>query len=377
MKAHHHHPDAAHHARHSSAEADGAVGKQPLVQDDDDPVATAAGHKHGPHFYKHRVDQFVTDLFETKVRAIDNFSPALAASEKPPSNLVGDALSFAIKAAAGPFVDALALGAIARAAIKEAIPTFAGKVGQGFARETSGNDKVSVADFATAYGHAIKEQRAIVSHQLKSQIHDAKDGKRVVHALGGHVVSGELFLNPEQVKHLNKQTQRETLDAWTVAMQKKGDSKPDPQGYSDPSTGQLHLDGLTLHLDGTIQSGGVARMEKVGDAAANLNGKRRLKDIKAQRTMNVRWEYDGSGGFGMSISASGHLATDEFGYDDKTAVASFYQQKSLFPGPDGKTYKATINAAYPLGLHRIWNHIKGKTPHELGFRIDGDKKKDD
>jgi hypothetical protein len=376
VKAHDHHSDAAHHAHRPSAEADAAVGKRPLVQDDDDddPVATAAGHKHNAHFYKERVDQFVADLYNTKVRAIDNFSHALVKSGKPPPNLLGDALSFAIKAAAGPLVDALAIGGIAAAAIKEAIPLFAGRVGRSVAAGTSGDDAVAVASFATAYGHAINEHRATVSHQLKSKIHDAKDGKHVVHALGGHVVSGHLFLSPGQVGNLNDQTQRESLDAWTVAMQKAGDAKPNnTQGFSDPSTGQLHLDGLTLFLNGHLDSRGVARMEKVGDAAANLNGERKLKDIKAQRTMNVRWDYpDGSGGFGMSISASGHLAEDEFHHDDQTAAASFYLEKSLFPGPDGKTHEATIKSNYPKGLHKIWNLINDKTPHELNFKIQGD-----
>lgn len=377
MKAHDHHHDAAHHAKHPAAEADAAVGKQPLVQDDDDdPVATAAGHHkhHTAHFYKTRVDQFVGDLFNTKVRAIDNFSNALVKSGKPPSNLLGSALTFAIGAAAGPFVDSLALGVIAAAALKEAIPRFAGAVGKSVAGATSGNNAVAVATFATTYGHAINEHRAIVSHQLKSKIHDAKDGKHVVDALGGKVVSGHLFLSGGQVSRLNDQTQRETLDAWTVAMQKLGDSKPNnTQGYSDPSTGQLHLDGLTLFLNGHIDSRGVARMEKVGDAAANLDGDRKLKDIKAQRTMNVRWDYpDGSGGFGMSISASGRLADDEFGHDDKTAAASFYLEKSLFPGPGGKTHEAAINSNYTNGLHKIWNNIKNKTPHELNFKIEGD-----
>jgi hypothetical protein len=376
VKAHDHHHDAAHHTHRPSAEADGAVGKQPLVQDDDDPVATAAGHHkhHTAHFYKTRVDQFVGDLFNTKVRAIDNFSSALVKSGKPPHNLLGDAVAFAIGAAAGPFVDSLALGVIAAAAVKEAIPRFAGAVGKSLAGATSGNNAVAVATFATAYGHAINEHRAVVSHQLKSKIHDAKDGKHVVHALGGEVRGGHLFLNGGQVSRLNDQTQRETLDAWTVAMQKLGDSKPNnTQGYSDPSTGQLHLDGLTLFLNGHLDSRGVARMEKVGDAAANLNGDRKLKDIKAQRTMNVRWDYpDGSGGFGMSISASGHLADDEFGHDDQTAAASFYLEKSLFPGPDGKTHEATIKSDYKKGLHKIWNIIHDKTPHQLNFKIQGD-----
>jgi hypothetical protein len=157
-------------------------------------------------------------------------------------------------------------------------------------------------------------------------------------------------------------------------MQKAGDKKDNgKQGYSDPSTGQLHLDGITLLLSGNYRSGGVARMEGVGDAAANLDGDRKLKDIKVQRTMNIRWDYpDGSGGFGLSISASGHMADDEFGHDDKTAAASFYLEKSLFPGPDGKTHEAAIKANYKNGLHKIWNLIKDKSPHELRFRVDGD-----
>lgn len=374
MKAHDHHPDAAHHAKHPSAEADGAVGKQPLVQDDDDPVATAAGQKHNAHFYKTRVDQFVGDLFNTKVRAIDNFSTALAKSGSPPHNLLGDAVAFAIGAAAGPFVDSLALGVLAAAAVKEAIPRFAGAVGKTIGGGSSNASPVAVATFATLYGHAINEHRSIVSHQLKTKIHDAKSGKQVVHSLGGEVSGGHLYLTNGQAGSLNAQTQRETLDAWTVAMQKLGDSKPNnTQGYSDPSTGQLHLDGLTLFLNGHLDSRGVARMEKVGDAAANLDGDRKLKDIKVQRTMNVRWDYpDGTGGFGMSISASGRLADDEFGHDDKTAAASFYLEKSLFPGPDGKTHEAAINANYKKGLHKVWNIIHDKTPHQLNFKIQGD-----
>lgn len=374
MKAHDHHPDAAHHTPRPSAETDGAVGKQPLVQDDDDPVATAAGHKHNAHFYKARVDQFVGDLFNTKVRAIDNFSHSLVKSGSPPHNLLGDAVAFAIGAAAGPFVDSLALGVIAAAAVKEAIPHFAGAVGKSIGGGSSNANPVEVATFATLYGHAINEHRSIVSHQLKTKIHDAKSGKHVTQALGGEVVGGHLYLTNGQAGSLNGQTQRETLDAWTVAMQKAGDKKDHgQQGYSDPSTGQLHLDGLTLLLSGNYRSGGVARMEGVGDAAANLNGDRKLKDIKAQRTINVRWDYpDGSGGFGMNISASGHMAEDELGHDDKTAAASFYLEKSLFPGPGGGTHEATIKSNYQNGLNKIWSLIHDKTPHQLNFKIQGD-----
>jgi hypothetical protein len=380
VKAHDHHPDAAHHAKQPSAEADGAVGKQPLVQDDDDdPVATAAGHHkhHTANFYKTRVDQFVGDLFNTKVRAIDNFSHSLAKSGSPPHNLLGDAVAFAIGAAAGPFVDSLALGVIAAAAVKEAIPHFAGAVGKSLGGGSSNANPVEVATFATLYGHAINEHRSIVSHQLKAKIHDAKSGKHVVHALGGEVISGHLYLTNGQAGSLNAQTQRETLDTWTVAMQKAGDKKDhNQQGYSDPSTGQLHLDGPTLLLNGTFRrQGGEARMEGVGNAAAQLNGDRKLKDIKVQRTFNVRWDYpDGQGQFGLNISASGKMADDEFGDDDKRAAAMFYDGKDLFPVTSDQVKKdaATAQRDYRKGLHKIWNMLHDKTPHELGFSMKGD-----
>ena len=377
MNAHDHHHAAAHKDAHASAGTEGAVGKQPRVPDD--PVASAAGHHHTPHFYKTRVDQFVGNLFDTKVRAIDNFAPSLARSPKAPHNFLGDAVAFAIGAAAGPFVDALALGEIAAAVIKQAIPLFASAVGKSVAGKPSDANPVDVATFATLYGQAIDKHRSIVSHKLKAQIHDEKDGKRITGALGGDLVSGHLFLTTAQATSLNAQTQRETLDAWTVAMQKVGDSKPhNEQGYSDPSTGQLHLDGLRLFANGTLDSRGEARMEKVGNAGAQLNAKRRLEDIKVQRTMNVRWEYPShSGGFGLSVSAGGHRKEDEFGHDDRTAVAMFYNLQSLFPAPGDDAKKIQqkndiVDRDVSKGLDKIWNKIKGQTLQGLHFTVKGD-----
>jgi hypothetical protein len=376
VNAHEHHPEAAHPGTRSSADADPGVGKRPLVADD--PTATAASHHHHTaEFYKTRADQFVADMFNTKVRAIDNFAPSLTKSAKAPHSLLGDAVAFAIGAAAGPFVDALEVGAVAAVIIKEAIPHFAGAVGQSVSGKGADPNPVDVATFATLYGHAINEHRSIVSHNLKSKIDNEQEGKRITEALHGDLVAGHLYLTTTQVGSLNGQTQRETLDAWTVAMQKVGDKKDHgQQGYSDPSTGQLHLDGLLLHLNGKLVPGGTARMEGVGNAAAQLNGNRKLKDIKVQRTMNVRWDYpDGTGGFGLSISASGVMKDDELGWDDKAAAAMFYDnKKDLFPvtSDDVNKDRAIAERNYRKGLHKIWNIVNDQTPHELGFSMKGD-----
>jgi hypothetical protein len=375
VNAHDHHAAAAHPGTpHSPADANGAVGKQPRVPGD--PVATAASQGHTVNFYKGQVDQWVGNLFDTKVRAIDNFAPSLSRSEAPHSFL-GSAVAFALVAAADPFVDALDLAAVAAVIIKNAIPIFADQVGASIGGGASGPEPVDVATFATIYGQAIDKHRSIVSANLNSQIHNEQDGKRITEGLHGDLVAGHLYLTTTQVYNLNNQTQNETLDAWTVAMQKVGDKKDhNQQGYSDPSTGQLHLDGLTLLLNGTFRhQGGVATMEKVGNAAAQKNGDRKLEDIKVQRTFNIRWDYpDGSGAFGLSISAGGVMREDEFGDDDKTAVAMFYDRRELFPTPgaDLQRNRAIVDSDYPKGLQKIWNLVKDKTPHELGFSVKGD-----
>jgi hypothetical protein len=375
MSARDHHPAAANDGTHAASHDDGAVAKQA-----GGPVAEAAGKggKHDAEFYKHQVNHFVGDLFNTKVRAIDLFAPALVRSERPPTSILGSAMTFAITAAGGPFVDALALGAAAAVIVKQAIPTFASQVGKTMGSGSDPNP-VEVATFATLYGHAINTHRSLMAERLKAAIHDEASGKRVVESLNGHAVGKDLYLTQDQTARLTDQTQRETLDAWTVAMQKLGDKKDHgKQGYSDPSTGQLHLDSLLLHANGKLEAGGAreARMEKVGNPAAKLDGDRRLRTIPVQRTMNVRWEYPGgmSGAFGMSISASGVLREDELGHDDKTAAAMFFDGKSLFPvvSDDVKKDNAIVERDWRKGLHKIWNILNDQTPHSLGFAMKGD-----
>lgn len=375
MNAHDHHPAAAHNDAHAPAGADAGAGKRPLVPDD--PVASAS-KTHSVDAYKKRVGQFMADVFSVKHDAIISFGNPLSRSNgNPPHSLLGDALKFVIAAAGGPFVDALEVGVAAGAIIRTAIPELASAVGSSVGQSgSSGADSLATASFVTDYAHAVKEHHAIVTRRLENAIHSEQGGKDIVQALGGEPIAGRLQLTSAQEGRVRSETQRETLDAWTLAMQKTGDKKDhNQQGYSDPSTGQLHLDGLLLHANGQLASGGQARMEGVGNDAAQLNANRKLKDIKVQRTMNVRWDYPGfSGGFGMSISASGHMADDEFGHDDKTAAAMFYDGKSLFPvtSDDVKKDDAIVDRDYRKGLHKIWNIIHDKTPRELGFSIKGD-----
>jgi hypothetical protein len=377
VNAHDQHPEAAPKGSHPTAGAGPEVGKKPVVPDN--LKATAASHQphHTVDFYKQRVDQWVGNLFDTKVRAIDNFAPSLSRSQAPHSFL-GSAVAFALTAAAGPFVDALDLAAVAAVILKNAIPLFAGKVGESITGGPVGPTPVDVASFATIYGQAIDKHRSIVSADLKAKIHNENAGEQITEGLHGDLVQGHLYLTTAQVTKLNAQTQNETLDAWTVAMQKVGDKKDHGhQGYSDPSTGQLHLDGPTLLLNGMFRKqGGEARMEGVGNAAAQKNGGRKLKDIKVQRTFNVRWDYpDGTGQFGLSISASGKMAEDELGNDDKAAAAMFYNpKKDLFPvtSDQVKPDAAIAERDYRKGLHKIWNMLNDQTPHELGFSMKGD-----
>lgn len=375
MNAHDHHPDAAHHDSHASAGADPGVGKRPLVQDD--PVASAS-KTHSVDAYKKRVGQFMADVFSVKHDAIISFGPALTRSNGNPSHsFLGDALKFVMVAAGGPFVDALEVGVAAGAIIRTAIPELAAAVGGSVGKSgPSGPDALATASFVTDYAHAVKEHHAVVTRRLENSIHSEQDGKRIVESLGGENIAGKLQLSSAQEGGVRGETQKETLDAWTLAMQKAGDKKDHgQQGYSDPSTGQLHLDGLLLHLNGKLESRGEARMEGVGNAAAQLDGNRKLKDIPVQRTFNVRWDYpDGSGQFGLSISASGVMKDDEFDWEDKAAAAMFYDGKDLFPvtSDDVQKDRAIAERDYRKGLHKIWNIVHDKTPHELGFSVKGD-----
>lgn len=375
MNAHDHHPAAAHTDAHSAADAD-AVGKRPLVPQD--PVASAS-KTHSVDAYKKRVGQFMADVFSVKHDAIISFGPALTRSNGNPSHsFLGDALKFVMLAAGGPFVDALEVGVAAGAIIRTAIPELASAVGNSVGKTgPSGPDALATASFVTDYAHAVKEHHAVVARKLENAIHSEQDGKRIVGALGGENIAGQLQLSSSQEGGVRSETQRETLDAWTLAMQKAGDKKDHgQQGYSDPSTGQLHLDGLLLHLNGKLVPGGQARMEGVGNAAAQLDGNRKLKDIPVQRTFNVRWDYpDGSGQFGLSISASGVMKDDEFDWEDKAAAAMFYDnKKDLFPvtSDDVNKDRAIAERNYRKGLHKIWNIVNDQTPHELGFSMKGD-----
>lgn len=379
MNAHDHHPAAAHQGSRSSADADAGVGKRPLVPDD--PVASAA-KAHGVEGYKKQVRQFMADAFSVKHDSILTMQTPLARSKgNPPQSLLGEALKFAIGAAGGPFVDALEIGVVASAIVSQAIPAFANAVGSSVSKSGSpGPNSLATGSFCVDYAHAVKLHHDIVTQRVEDSIHNEQDGKDIVGALGGQHVAGKLRLTSGQEGSVRRETQRETLDAWTVAMQKAGDKKDHgKQGYSDPSTGQLHLDSLALRLDGKVVASRAhqARMEGVGNDAAQIDGDRLLENIPVQRTMNVTWETGGNitGQFGMSISASGHMAEDELGHDDKAAVAGFYDGKSLVSPPtpeDFKNDEKIINRDYPKGLQKIWGQIKGKTPHQLGFSMKGD-----
>jgi hypothetical protein len=380
VNAHERHPAAAHPGTRSPADADAGVGKQPLVPDD--PVASAASHHHTVDYYKHRVGQFMADAFSVKHDSILTMQTPLARSKgNPPHSFLGEALAFAIGAAGGPFVDALEIGVVASAIVKQAIPALANAVGNSVSKSgPSGPGSLATGSFCVDYAHAVKEHHALVTQQVESAIHNVQDGKDIVGALGGQNVAGRLQLTPGQEGSVRRETQRETLDAWTVAMQKTGDKKDhNKQGYSDPSTGQLHLDSLLLRLNGTIAANRAqtARMEGVGNDAAQIDGDRRLDSIPVQRTMNVTWDHGGglTGQFGMSISAGGHMAEDELGHDDKAVIAGFYDNKSLLFPPTSEDFQKDekiIKQDYPKGLHKIWNLIKGQTPHQLGFKMQGD-----
>lgn len=373
MSAREHHPAAAHEGAHPASHDDDAVGKQPGAAE----AAVAGKGGHDVAHYRHQAGHFVANMFDTKIRAIDNFAPSLVRSKKPTTSLLGSVLGFAIGAAGGPFVDSLAIGAGAAVVLKQAIPLFAGAVGKSLESSTDPNP-VEVATFATVYGQAIDTHRSIVADRLRAAIHTEADGKRIVGALGGHEVSGDLYLTSDQVTRLNDQTQRETLDAWTLAMQRLGDKQDHgKQGYSDASTGQLHLDSLLLHANGKLEAGGKreARMEQVGGPAAKLDGNRRLRTIPVQRTMNVMWEYPGkSGAFGMSIFANGAMKEDELGWEDKTAAAMFFDGRSLFPvvSEDQQKDAKLVERDWRKGLHKIWNIINDQTPSSLGFSMKGD-----
>ncbi|HEX8111108.1 MAG TPA: hypothetical protein VF516_25435 [Kofleriaceae bacterium] len=217
-------------------------------------------------------------------------NPLARSNGNPPHSFLGDALKFAIGAAGGPFVDALEIGGVAAAIVKQAIPALAAAVGNSVSKSgPSGPDSLATASFVTDYAHAVKEHHAIVTQRLESAIHNVQDGKDIVGALGGEKIAGRLQLTSGQEGRVRLETQKETLDAWTVAMQKTGDK-------------------------------------------------------------------------------------DEFGHDDKTAAAMFYDQKSLFPVTSDEVKKddAIVDRDYRKGLHKIWNIIHDQTPHQLGFSTKGD-----
>src|SRR5262249_28683535 len=125
----------------------------------------------------------------------------------------GDALTFAIAAAGGPFVDALEVGVIAGAIIRTAIPQFAAAVGGSVGKSgPSGPDELATASFVTDYAHAVKENHAIVTRKLENSIHSEQDGKRIVESLGGENIAGKLQLTSTQKNEIRAETQRETLD---------------------------------------------------------------------------------------------------------------------------------------------------------------------
>lgn len=386
VNAHHQHPEAAPKGSRSSAGADPEVGKRPVVPDN--LKATAASTGHDAHFYKHRVGQFMGDLFSVKNNAIISFNQSLSRSAVPVQNsFLGQAFQFVIGAFGGDFIDALKLGTVAAKIIKAALPKFAEAVGSSVSSSPGGPTSVDTSTFLTLYAHAIKTHHDIVTHDMKVAIHDPAEGKTITDALGGTVDDGGLHLTQTQAANVTAQTHLETLDAWTVAMQKRGDADVNAKGknpkdhkgqsYGGAGLGQFHLDSLKMwptRLESDV--GLVARMHGVGNDAAQLEGKRKLEDIPVQRTANVRWDRGGgwTGAFGMSVSASGHVASDGLDVFDRQAVASFYSGKNLLnPLPeDQKKDDALTKQDFPKGIQKIWDTIKGKTPEELGFEMKGD-----
>jgi hypothetical protein len=357
VNARDHQSSTAHKDSHTPGADHGSVGKQPLVE-------ASAARAPSVASYKKQVRQFMDDLFSVKATAISTFGTPLGKSKTHPSpSFLGQALKIAIGAAGGPFVEALALGTAARTIVTAAIPLFADAVSNSVKKGGDLGNSVAVASFLTEYVHAVKVSSEKISGPLERGVTDVAHGRSITAALNGEQVDDKYLLKSEQVSRVRAQTQLETLDAWTIALQQQGDAQG-KQGYSDQSTGQLHLQSLAIFGNGKleVQSPAIATMEQIGHDAVLLNGSRPLESIPVQRTMNVIARDGEDKHFGMSVSASGRILADEFHDDDKRVLLSFYNSRKK-----DKTKPATVDAA----LHDIWDGIKTRSPRELGFAMKG------
>ena len=372
MKEHHNRG-----AQNKSANSDvhtegGAVGKHTQV----DAAAHAAGATAeaagaSVQHYKNEAKRYANLIFRHKARAIDDMGETLAEKKSADSSLLGNALKFLIPLGAGQLMGTLEIAGIAADLFKSAMSGFANTVASSMAKS---GGSVDPKEFCANYTALLDERHGPAANHIAGGIHSKADGKDVVAGLKKQWDN----------KHAIYQgAQREALDAWTQAMQKVGErANGKNQGYSDASTGQLHLDKLLLHIDKSqhvhadLGSKHQARMEKVSNAGAKQNASRPLGQIHVQRTMFVTWEGYGVGGeFGMGVSPSGSIASDEIGDWDRWALASYFHNKKL-DKKDGFWEKDSdqglIDSTWTQGRTKLWNHISNLTPSNLGFTMKGD-----
>lgn len=366
MNAHDHHSTPAHTDAHTSADP-GAVGKQGRVE------AEAAKAPTADH-YKRQVRQFMADVFSIKHDTIlSSQVPLTLGPVKPPTSLIGEVLKFAIGAGGGPFMNAIGLAGLARDAVSAALPHFATVVGSAFKEKSKASKAIALEDFITDYAFTVRENQDSVTSAVEAKITDAKTGKDTVASLHGEDHGGKYSVSNANEPKIRTQTRLETLDAWTVVLQKAGDQQDKGrQGYSDASTGQLHLDSLAIYATGRFQAARnrSAWMEKIGDKAAQYNADRPLASIPVQRTINVQVVDSNEDHFGLSISASGNIrdtkgkvTRDEFQETgpESSTLQSFYRSRH-------KNVKAVNNE---VALADVWDAIKGQTPRQLGFAMKG------
>jgi hypothetical protein len=345
----------------------GTPGKRTQVE----AVDAAAGNvKH----YKNEAKRYVGLIFRQKARAIDDMGESLAEKKSANSGLLGNALKFLIPLGAGQLMTALAIEGLAADLFKSGMSAFAGAVANSMGGR--GAKPIDPKEFCANYTALLDDQQTPMGNHMAGGIHTKAEGESVV---------GGLQTQFNNLDRIYQGAQREALDAWTQAMQKVGEKAnhkgPGGQGYSDSSTGQLHLDKLLLHIDsGSVHadpdSAKQARMEKVSNDGAKKNAARPLGTIAVERTMFVNWKGWGVGGeFGMGVSPSGKIASDEIGSWDRWAMASYDHGKKL-DKDDGKwetdSDQKLIDKQWTQGRTKLWDAIKGSTPSGLGFRMNGD-----
>jgi hypothetical protein len=367
VNAHDHHSAPAHTGSHTATVAPGGVGKQPKVE-------AQAAKALTKEDYKSQARQFMKDVFFIKNSAIGASQGPLGTSPvKPSPNFLGEALKFAIGIAGGPFMDAVGMVGVARAAVGAGIPLFANLVGNSFKNKQKTVKTIALEDFITDYQFAVHEHGDRVTKELTDSITSAHDGKTTVDSLNGVMNGGKLSVSSAQQPKIGAQTRLETLDAWTVALQKQADLQDKgKQGYSDSSTGQLHLHSLAIYANGKLEvaTPALARMDGIGNKAAQYNAGRPLQSIPVQRTINVLVKDSQDDHFGLSIAADGKIT----GKDGKVTKDEFQGK-----GPESDVLKSfyksrtrSKSVTHEEALAEVWNVIKTQSPSRLGFTMKGD-----